>query len=74
MSPNEARRRINLGAVKGGASPYLQQQNFSLAALDKRDRDDPFSKPATPAVAPPVNDNAEAAAKMLGGERYVRSR
>jgi HK97 family phage portal protein len=74
MAPNEARRRINLAAVKGGASPYLQQQNFSLAALDKRDRDDPFSKPAAPVVAPPVNDNAEAAAKMLGRERYVRSR
>ena len=51
MAPNEARRRLNLGPVKGGVSPYLQQQNFSLAALDKRDKDDPFSKPAPAPVA-----------------------
>jgi HK97 family phage portal protein len=63
MSPNEARLRLNLGPVKGGKSPYLQQQNFSLAALDKRDQDDPFAKPApAPAaeIAPPVNQNENA--------------
>lgn len=43
-TPNEARKRLNLGPVTGGNTPYLQQQNFSLAALDKRDqREDPFS-------------------------------
>jgi HK97 family phage portal protein len=59
MAPNEARLRLNLGPVKGGASPYLQQQNFSLAALDKRDRDDPFAKPEPAPAAAPANDNAE---------------
>ena len=43
-SPNEARKRLNLPPVKGGDTPYLQQQNFSLAALDRRDQsDDPFA-------------------------------
>jgi HK97 family phage portal protein len=60
--PNEARRRLNLKPVPGGDTPYLQMQNFSLAALDKRDRsDDPFGKPAPPApapVPPPADDDA----------------
>ena len=45
MSPDEARARRNLKPVPGGATPYLQQQNYSLAALDKRDTGaDPFGK------------------------------
>ena len=56
VSPNEARRRwFNLPAVTGGESPYLQQQNYSLEALAKRDaQPDPFSKtpPAVPAPMP----------------------
>ena len=32
--------------VQGGATPYLQQQNYSLAALDARDKGGPFAKPA----------------------------
>ena len=48
MSPNEGRAKFDLKPVKGGKSPYLQQQNYSLEALAKRDaQDDPF-KPATP--------------------------
>lgn len=59
MSPNEARKRyFDLGPVEGGASPYMQQQNFSLAALAKRDQDDPFSKPAEPS-APPVAETSD---------------
>jgi HK97 family phage portal protein len=44
MSPNEARARFfDLPPVDGGESPYLQQQNYSLAALAKRDAQaDPF--------------------------------
>jgi hypothetical protein len=38
--------------VQGGDTPYLQQQNYSLAALDKRDTsEDPFGK-KPPAAAP----------------------
>lgn len=52
MAPNEARRKIDLKPVDGGDSPYLQQQNFSLEALAKRDKqDDPFGT-ATPAQPP----------------------
>jgi HK97 family phage portal protein len=40
-TPNEARRRLNLPPVAGGNTPYLQQQMFSLAALDARDRANP---------------------------------
>ena len=44
-SPNEARKKLNLGPTDGGAGPYLQQQNYSLNALSKRDqKDDPFAK------------------------------
>lgn len=40
-SPNEARARRDLDPVEGGESPYLQQQNYSLAALAKRDSAEP---------------------------------
>jgi HK97 family phage portal protein len=55
-SPNEARAIRNLPPVKGGETPYLQQQNFSLSALSVRDAGEPFAKPA-PATAPePAED------------------
>lgn len=41
VSPNEGRRKLGLPPVVGGATPYLQQQNYSLAALDARDRAQP---------------------------------
>ncbi|EAQ6498364.1 phage portal protein [Salmonella enterica] len=45
LTPNEARKSENLPPVEGGDSLFLQQQNFSLAALAKRDAsDDPFGK------------------------------
>lgn len=44
MAPNEGRRRLDLKPVEGGDSPYLQQQNFSLEALARRDaQGDPFN-------------------------------
>lgn len=50
LSPNEGRRRFNLPPVAGGEAPYLQQQNYSLEALAKRDaQDDPFGKADAPA-------------------------
>ena len=61
MAPNEARRRyFDLGPTEGGESPYLQVQNYSLAALAKRDQnstpvtpglDQPAAEPAPPSVA-----------------------
>jgi phage portal protein BeeE len=56
-APNEARARLNLPPVPGGASPMIQQQNYSLAALNKRDtRADPFA-PATPPTPSPQPDS-----------------
>ncbi|WP_151838101.1 MULTISPECIES: phage portal protein [unclassified Acinetobacter] len=44
IAPNEARIKFNLEPVAGGWSVYMQQQNFSLEALSKRDaKDDPFA-------------------------------
>lgn len=37
IEPNEARNRIGLGPKPGGNALYLQQQNYSLEALAKRD-------------------------------------
>jgi HK97 family phage portal protein len=54
LAPNEARAKRNLAPVAGGASPYLQQQNYSLAALAKRDaQDDPFGTARPPQPPPP---------------------
>ncbi len=54
MAPDEARYRANLPAVPGGASPYLQQQNYSLEALAKRDAQaDPFASKAPPMLPTP---------------------
>jgi HK97 family phage portal protein len=59
MAPNEGRRKFDFKPVAGGDSPYLQQQNFSLEALAKRDAQaDPFAPagaaPAAPPAAPPA--------------------
>ncbi len=65
-APNEARQKFNLGPVAGGGVPYLQQQNFSLEALAKRDAlADPFAtaKPAAPAAPANPDDPNAAAAK-----------
>jgi HK97 family phage portal protein len=70
MAPNEARKRLNLKPLTGGDTIYMQQQNYSLEALAKRDQqDDPFgtAKPAAlPAPDPAANDAAmnEQAAKQ----------
>ena len=54
MAPNEARKKYyGLGPVKGGDTPYMQQQNYSLSALAERDNDDPFAKPTPAPAAPP---------------------
>ncbi|MEB7063951.1 phage portal protein [Escherichia coli] len=45
LTPNEARRSENLPPVTGGDDLYLQQQNYSLGALARRDAsEDPFGK------------------------------
>lgn len=57
---NESRRKLNLRPVAGGNTIYMQQQNFSLEALAKRDaQDDPF-KSAPSAAAPDPSVQLEA--------------
>lgn len=62
LAPNEARRKFGLADVPGGDAVYLQQQNYSLEALSKRDASpDPFAsnKPApTPDPALPAPTKA----------------
>ncbi|ACL58957.1 phage portal protein [Methylobacterium nodulans] len=53
LKPDEGRAKLGLPPVTGGNAVYLQQQNFSLAALAKRDAQaDPFN-PSAPASPPP---------------------
>ncbi|MDP3761524.1 MAG: phage portal protein [Ramlibacter sp.] len=67
MAPNEARAELNLPALDGGGTVYLQQQNFSLAALAKRDaRPDPFApapKTTPPAAEKDVNEFVRASSR-----------
>ena len=71
LTPNEARRSENLPPVTGGDELYLQQQNFSLGALARRDAsDDPFGKKsATPLSVSDegkaLSDAEQAAAKAM---------
>lgn len=54
MAPNEARVRENLPPVPGGNTPYLQVQNYSLAALAARDEQGPPTSAAPPGPHPPA--------------------
>jgi HK97 family phage portal protein len=71
MSPNEARRKYyGLGKVRGGDTPYAQQQMFSLEALAERDANDPFATPrpaptGAPATALPPGQVAAMAGQLL---------
>jgi phage portal protein BeeE len=56
LAPNEAREKVGYGPVAGGDTPYLQQQQFGLAALAERDANKPFAKPAPAPTAPAQNN------------------
>src|SRR5499427_2673677 len=61
MAPNEGRSKFDLKPVTGGQSPYLQQQNYSLEALAKRDAQaDPFAPATSPKSPAPPADTAPA--------------
>jgi hypothetical protein len=53
LKPNEGRALLNSKPVEGGDTPYLQQQNYSLAALNRRDQ----ATPAPPSTPAPSNDD-----------------
>lgn len=76
MTPNAAMLKLNQPPVEGGDTVYLQQQNYSLSALAKRDASaDPFgtSQPAstestsaaTSEPAEPTDEQIQDSAKML---------
>ena len=53
LTPNEARKSENLPPIEGGDSLFLQQQNYSLPALARRDAsDDPFGKNTSDSTPP----------------------
>jgi len=54
LTPNEGRKRLNKPPLNGGDTVYMQQQDFSLEALAKRDaKEDPFASAKQPALDPP---------------------
>lgn len=53
MAPNEARLRMNLPPVAGGAAPMSQQQNWTLEQL--AERNGPEDRPAV--ASPPSSDD-----------------
>jgi phage portal protein BeeE len=72
MTVNEARFKFfDLGPVTGGDAVYLQQQNYSLEALAKRDASaNPFAMtrpapPSPPPDAPDADDDAKFTAALL---------
>ncbi|UBX28476.1 phage portal protein [Arsenophonus apicola] len=58
LSPNEVRKKENLLAVEGGETPYLQQQNYSLSALSRRDNM-PIEPTETTPIQETVNNDNE---------------
>jgi len=63
LTPNEARRKyFGYGPLTGGDSAYMQQQNYSLAALAARDRENPLMTPSpvgSPSVPPAMDEDEE---------------
>jgi HK97 family phage portal protein len=68
-SPNEARAEFDKPPVEGGDTVYLQNQQWSLASLSRRDAQMPA--PSTSAPAPPAEP---AAVKNLTEEAETRFR
>jgi HK97 family phage portal protein len=57
-APNEARAAFDMEPVEGGDSVYMQQQNFSLEALARRDEQQGAIAPVAPGAAPAPSQNA----------------
>jgi len=74
LSPNEGRRKFSLPPVKGGDTPYLQQQDYSLAALAERDANKPFKKEPPPNKPPEEGNEEEEKAEFdFEYEKMMRS-
>jgi len=72
FTPNEGRELFSKPAVDGGDTCFLQQQNFSLEALNKRDaKADPFAtggRRASDASAKPAPPAADAEVELTDDE------
>jgi len=53
LTPNEARKKMDLKPIAGGNTVYMQQQNWSLEQLDRRD----IIEDGKNVAPPPAEDN-----------------
>ena len=66
MTPNYALRRLNQSPVEGGDTIYLQQQNYSIQALSRRDaQEDPFATGTTAPAATTADPEPEATDEQI---------
>ncbi len=71
LTPNEGRARIGRLPLEGGDTVYMQQQNFSLEALAKRDaKDDPFN---TSSSASQPSETPQTDVEQPEGENALKS-
>jgi phage portal protein BeeE len=72
MTPNEARKKVDLTPLQGGDTVYMQQQNYSLSALDARDRANPAPSSSTGGSAAPAEDSARSLESefLAGGHEW----
>lgn len=80
-STNEARNRLNLKPVKGGGSPMIQQQNYSLEAVEELHKKEgllvgkptptptPTPAPTPDPEEPPVDEAAKLVEFLIKGMR-----
>lgn len=67
LTINEARRKLGMPKVEGGDSIFMQQQNYSLEALIRRDSgEDPFgTKPEDTTEEPPKPEEESVSGDIL---------
>ncbi len=70
ISPNEARAKFNLAPTKGGESPIVQQQMFTLDGIAERDAALLAPKPA-PALPAPAPADASAEEPPVNVDRVI---
>lgn len=71
MTPNAAMLELNQSPVTGGDTIYMQQQNYSLEALSKRDaQDDPFNAKKDEIIQPIIEEKPDET-KKLQAELFV---
>lgn len=83
FAPNEARQSFNLPPVKGGETPYLQQQNYSLEDLANRHQPLPLAgqapapsggdRPALPPAEPEAQTDAVSGLSMAALRRTLQA-